>query len=390
MGGQAALRPADEQDLIALIGEAAGAGRRLELRGGGSKAEVGARRRADIVDLRAFRGVVDYDPAELVVTVRAGTPLAEVEALVHAQDQMLAFEPFDHGPLFGRPAGAATIGGVVAAGVSGSRRLSRGAVRDHLLGFRAVSGRGEAFVGGAKVVKNVTGYDLPKLAAGSWGRLFALTEVTLKVLPRPREATTLWVAGLGAKEAVAVMALALGSQADVAAAAHDPSGQGTTAIRLEGIGASVQARAALLERLMSPAGAVAALTRTEAEAFWRGLHDLAALGDGRPLWRISAPARHSAALIESLARPDERWLMDWGGALTWLASDAEPAKVREAAAAVGGHAMLVRAPESLRDKVPAFQTQPAPVMALEARLRRAFDPQGVFEMGRFLDQADAD
>ena len=242
------MRPQNTEELAAMIADAAASKRKLELRGGGSKAEVGAPREAEIVEMTAFTGVIDYDPSELVITLGAGTPLEEVEALVGSERQMLAFEP----------AGVvgSTIGGVVAAAMSGSRRVSRGAVRDHLLGFKAVSGRGEGFVGGGKVVKNVTGYDLPKLAAGSWGRLFALTEVTLKVVPRPPEALTLAVQGLQARQASALMAIAMGSQAEVAAAAHDPSGKGITAIRLEGFGPSVAARRGLLERLMGQTGAV--------------------------------------------------------------------------------------------------------------------------------------
>jgi glycolate oxidase FAD binding subunit len=250
-------------------------------------------------------------------------------------------------------------------------------VRDHLLGFKAVSGRGEAFVGGAKVVKNVTGYDLPKLAAGSWGRLFALTEVTLKVLPRPPEQVTLAADGRGAADAVALMAKALGSQADVAAAG---SVDGVTALRLEGFGPSVAARRALLEA-MAP---LRALSQSEAEAFWAALKN--PLPDAAVLWRLSLPSSRAAEVVGKDLGP---WAMDWAGARVWLGSD-DTAAVRGAAEAAGGHAMLVRAPEALRRSVPALHPQPAPVMALEARVRRAFDPAGVFETGRFLDQTDAD
>jgi glycolate oxidase FAD binding subunit len=317
----------------------------------------------------AFAGVIDYDPAELVLTVGAGTPMAEIEALVASKNQMLAFEP--HG------APGSTIGGVVAAGVSGSRRVSRGAVRDHLLGFKAVSGRGEAFVGGAKVVKNVTGYDLPKLACGSWGRLFALTEVTLKVLPGPPEQVTLAVDGLDAAGAIALMSKAMGSQADVAAAG---SVDGVTALRLEGFGPSVAARRAMLQR-MAP---LRVLPGDEAEAFWSSLKN--PLPAAPALWRLSLPASRAVAVVGQGLGP---WLMDWAGGRVWLACDDAEA-VRTAAAAANGHALLMRAPEGLRRTVPALPPQPAPVMALEARVRRAFDPMGVFESGRFLDQTDAD
>ena len=358
------MRPSSTEELAEIVAAAAASGRKLEIVGGGTRAEIGAPRAVERLDMTGFSGVIDYDPAELVLTAGAGTPLAEIEALVASSNQMLAFEP--HG------APGSTIGGVVAAGVSGSRRVSRGAVRDHLLGFKAVSGRGEAFVGGAKVVKNVTGYDLPKLAAGSWGRLFAMTEVTLKVLPRPPEHITLAAEGLDRVAAVVLMSRAMGSQAEVAAAA---TANGVTALRLEGFGPSVTARRALLEA-MAP---LRALSADEAEAFWSALRR--PLPDAPVLWRLSLPASRSAEVVQRGLGP---WVMDWAGALVWLASDDAKA-VRAAAEPAGGHAMLVRAPEAMRRTVPALHPQPAPVMALEARLRRAFDPAGVFETGRFLD-----
>jgi glycolate oxidase FAD binding subunit len=361
------MRPASTEALAEIVAEAAASGRRLEIAGGDTRAEVGAPREAERLDMTGFQGVIDYDPAELVLTARAGTPLSEIEALVASRGQMLAFEP--HG------AAGSTIGGVVAAGASGSRRVSRGAARDHLLGFKAVSGRGEAFVGGAKVVKNVTGYDLPKLAAGSWGRLFAMTEVTLKVLPRPETTLTLAMQGLDPAAAVALMSRALGSQADVAAAA---CADGLTALRLEGFGPSVKARRTLLEA-MAP---LEALPEREAAAFWSAL--ARPLPEADVLWRLSLPAKRAAEIAGAGLG---RWAMDWGGALVWLASEADPQAVREAAEAAGGHAMLARAPEAVRRTTPALHPQPAPVMALEARLRRAFDPMGVFETGRFLDEA---
>ncbi len=385
MTAVATYHPVGVEDLAGLIAEAAARGDKLEIRGGGSKAGLGAPRDAAVVDMTGFSGVIDYDPAELVLTVLAGTPLAEVQALVESRGQMLAFDPFDHGPLFGAAPGAATIGGVMAAGVSGSRRLSRGAARDHLLGFKAVSGRGEVFVGGAKVVKNVTGYDLPKVACGSWGRLFALAEVTVKVLPRPPVSLTLAVEGLLPRGAVAVMSRALGSQADVAAAAHTGEGRRLTALRLDGFGPSVPARRAALEHLLADAGPVRALDEVEAQDFWGSLCTLQPLAHGPVLWRVALPARRAPELIEALEPLGARWMMDWGGALIWLAWGGEPRIVRAAAEAAGGHAQLLRAPEALRRAVPALHPQASGVKALEARLRRAFDPKGVFETGRFLD-----
>ncbi len=387
---QARIRPSSVDELIEIIADAAAGGGKLEIVGGCSKADIGAPREAALLDMSAFAGIVDYDPAELVLTVGAATPLSEIQALVAQSGQMLAFDPFDHGPLFGKPAGAATLGGVIGAGVSGSARLSRGAARDHLLGFQGVSGRGEAFVGGAKVVKNVTGYDLPKIMTGSWGRMVALTEVTVKVLPRGRESLTLVLDGLDPIRAQAAMARAMGSQADVAAAAHLPGPPTLTALRLDGFGPSIAARRAMLDLTLAEAGALRALSGGEADALWNSLRTLDPLADSRPLWRINTAPSQANAVIAALEMLDARWLMDWAGGLIWLTLDGNAAAIRAAAAAAGGHATLVRAPEALRATVPALHPQSPGVMALESRVRRAFDPAGVFETGRFLDAPDAD
>lgn len=382
--------PERAEDLSDAVAAALREGTRLEIRGGGSKAEIGAPREARIVSMAAMAGVVDYDPAELVLTVRAGTPLAEVEALVAGEQQMLAFEPFDHGPLFGAPAGAATIGGVVAAGVAGSRRVTAGGARDHLLGFTAVSGRGEAFTAGARVVKNVTGYDLPKLMAGSWGRIGAMTELTLKVLPRPRMAATLAIEGLDCRSAHAAMARALGCHADVSAAAHLPEGadraRAITLFRLAGFAPSVEARIAALPDLLADHGGMRRLEIGEADALWHCANTGAGL-IGAVLWRLHLPPASVPDAIAALAPLGARCSLDWGGGLVWLALDdttaAAAAQVRAAAAAGGGEAMLVRAPASLRAVVPAQQPRAPLVAALEERVRRAFDPAGLFETGRF-------
>lgn len=373
------LKPGSVSDVCDMIaGRAA-----IEVRGGGSKAEIGFPRETRIMEMSAFRGVIDYDPPELVLTVGAGARLADVEALVSAEGQMLAFEPFDHGPLLGKPSGAATIGGVVAAGVAGSRRLSAGGARDHLLGFEAVSGRGERFVGGAKVVKNVTGYDLPKLMAGSWGRLAVLTQVTLKVLPAPRVRTTVALRGLGDREAVRAMAAAMGSPAEVGAAAHLPDA-GVTALRVEGFGPSVTARAEMLRRLL---GGGDLIEGAESDALWASVRDAAPLAEGDVLWRVSVAPSAGPAIHEALAPLGARRLYDWAGGLVWLAlpAEADQTLVRAATDAAGGHAMLVRAPEALRRRIPALHPEAAGVAALSRRVKTAFDPAGVLDPKRFSD-----
>lgn len=373
------LAPRDEADLCEIISAAAARGGKLELVGGGTRTGFGAPREATRVSLAALAGVVDYDAAELVLTVRPGTPLGEVQALVAAEGQMLAFEPW------GDP--GATIGGTVAAGVAGSRRVTAGSARDHLLGLVAISGRGERFVAGARVVKNVTGYDLPKLMAGSWGRLAAMTELTLKVLPAPRMVVTIAAKGLSPAAAHAAMACALGSNAEVSAAAH--LGRGITLLRLAGFAPSVEARCLALPGMLAGHCAVRRLEETEAAPLWAEAMTGGALA-GAVLWQVQLPARNAPALIGRLTSPGVDWAMDWGGGRVWVALDDEDVAVREAAARLGGEATLVRAPEAMRAHVPARQPRSAGVMALEQRVRRAFDPAGVFATARFAEDADAD
>jgi glycolate oxidase FAD binding subunit len=302
---------------------------------------------------------------------------------------MLAFEPFDHGPLFGRETGAATIGGVIGASVSGSRRVSAGAVRDHVLGFEAVSGRGERFVAGGRVVKNVTGYDLPKLMAGAWGQLVALTQVTVKVLPKPREMKTVALLGLDDERAVRAMCLAMRSQAEVAAAAHVGEWHGhdgpLTCFRLEGFGPSVIARAAMLRSVLAEFGAADVLSDADATSFWSRVRYATPLDDGRPLWRLNVPASSAALVTSSLREHGARWYYDWAGGLIWLTMpvDSEAALVRNAAANVGGHAALVRAGAAMRAAVPALHPEPPAVTALARRIKAGFDPANVLDPHRF-------
>jgi len=387
------VRPTSVDELRDAVMEAARDGRRLEIRGGGSKTAIGAPRDPVILDMRGFAGVVDYDPAELVLTAGAGTPLSEIEALVAGEGQMMAFEPFDHGPIFGESVGAATIGGVIAAGVAGSRRVTAGSARDHLLGFRAVSGRGEEFVAGAKVVKNVTGYDLPKLMAGSWGRLAAMTELTLKVLPRPRIVATMLADNLDDDMAQAVMARALASHAEVSAAAHLPAavngGRAVTLLRVAGFAPSVEARCTLLPELLRAECALRRSDGEEADALWAAVRYATPL-DGPTLWRVHLPPSTLCMLLAAVAPLGARWVIDWGGGLVWLECAGPAEQIRGAAAVCGGQAMLVRAPAESWASIAAQHPRAAGVMALERRVRRAFDPAGVFETGRHLGETDAD
>ncbi|HEX7071042.1 MAG TPA: glycolate oxidase subunit GlcE [Rhodothermales bacterium] len=379
-----ALRPATLEELRDAIAGAARAGSKLRLRGGGSKDAVGAPTpEVAALDMREFSGIIEYDPPELVLTARAGTPLSDVNDAVASQGQMLAFDPYDHGPMFGALPGAATIGGIVAAGVSGSQRLSRGAARDHLLGFEAVSGAGEIFKAGSKVVKNVTGFDLSKLVAGSWGRLVALTQVTLKVVPRPQVQETMVMHGLDPAAAVAAMAQAVGSPAGVSAAAHLPDREGApmTLFRVDGFAESVAARKRSLEAVLADVGSAETLDGETGVSLWEQIRTAAPLPVDRPLWRIVVAPRKAPAVVEMLG--DARWILDWAGGLIWAATTAEAGVLRAAAEAAGGHAMLIRADAILRAKTAALHPPARGVVALEKSIRRAFDPENVFDCGRF-------
>jgi len=401
------------------------AGEALEVVGTGSKRAFGRPVAAPHrLDLSALSGIVSYEPEELVLTARAGARMQEIEALLAERRQCLAFEPPDLGPLLGASgasdggehergrdgasaaAAGGTLGGVISTGYSGPRRFKAGAVRDHVLGIAAVSGRGEAFVGGGKVVKNVTGYDMPKLLTGAFGTLAVLTEITVKVLPAPEDTRTLLIEGLATPEAVQLMTRVLQSPLDVTGASHVPAGvrapgksleASVTALRLEGFRPSVEFRLTQLRALVASAGPVAILEPDESKAFWQAVRDVQPFvppgeGDRASVWRISAPPAQGAAVLERIEQsiPGARAFLDWGGGLIWLRvpndagvdPQAVAARVREALVASGGHATLVRAPESVRAVVDVFQPPAAAVAELSRRVKLQFDPSRVLNPGR--------
>lgn len=395
-----ALRPGDENELREAIAQAVSDGTALDLVGTGTKRAIGAPpgNHATTLDLSAIAGVVAYEPDELVLTLRAGTLMAEVEAMLAGSNQMMAFEPMDYGPLLGLPAGLGTIGGTIAANLAGPRRPSAGAARDHMLGLRAVSGRGEVFKAGGRVVKNVTGYDLPRALAGSWGTLAAFCELTIKVLPRPRSAETLLILGLDGEAAARAMSAAMGSPYDVSGAAHLPaaiaatipavaaSGRSVTALRLEGVEPSIAHRRAVLQKRLSGFGELAGLDADASSDLWRAVRDLEPFAGGSgPVWRISA-APMAGHLIGALAEEHGgRHFCDWAGGLVWieLPREAHAQTLRAALAeAGGGHATLVRADETARREADVFQPLDPVTAALVARLKAAFDPAGVLNPGR--------
>lgn len=376
------LQPTSEAEVRDALAAALADKKIVEVRGGGTKAGIGQPRAArTVLEIKNLRGIISYDPSELVMSVGAGTSLLEIEQCVAAKDQMLAFEPASEN--------GATIGGVFAANIAGPRRLSAGGARDHLLGFEGVSGRAEVFKGGGPVVKNVTGYDLPKLMAGSWGQLAVLTKLTLKVLPRPRAVSTVIVRELSDTQAAVAMSRAMSVPAMVGAAAHLPAGingdDAQTVLRIEGFPTSVAARAAALSQIMGALGPLSQIDVEESDALWRKINGGALVAaDQEILWRISAPPAEGYRIAAQIAGT-KRYYYDWAGGLIWLSQPetADALSVRRATDAVSGHAMLVRAPDQVRAGVPALHPPAPGVAALNAKIKQAFDPAGVLDPQRF-------
>jgi glycolate oxidase FAD binding subunit len=399
------LAPRDAQEVEQTIGWAVANGKTLEVVGRGSKRAIGRAAQWDAsLELSALTGVTLYEPEELVLSAKAGTPLAEIEALVAASNQELAFEPMDYGVLLGGQTDAGSIGGAIAANLSGPRRIKAGAARDHFLGVTAVSGRGEIFKSGGRVVKNVTGYDLCKLLAGSWGTLAAMTDVTIKTLPKAETEETILVLDLDEATAAKVTAAAMGSYGDVSAAAHLPEavanriaalagiGTAATMFRLEGFAPSVAQRKAVLEKLLSPSGALSTLTEERSGSLWRAIRDVAPFAASGPagkrdIWRLSTAPTHGAEVGRALREKlDAEVLYDWACGLIWAAlpaaDDANAPSVRACLGATGGHATLIRAPAAVRAAVDVFTPEPGPLAALTDRVRKGFDPQRVLNAGR--------
>ena len=377
----------------------------VELIGHGSKRAIGRPGNAGhTLDVSALSGISLYEPAELVLSAGAGTALSEIEEAVAANDQQLAFEPPDLSHLLGHGNGKGTLGGNIASNFSGPRRIKAGAARDHFLGFKAVSGRGENYKSGGRVVKNVTGYDLCKLLAGSWGTLGVMTELTIKVLPAPEKIRTVLVMGLDAGAGVAAMTRAFHSPHDVTGGAWLPevlaagskasyvreAKASMTAIRVEGPGPSVEYRCRALREELGIFGPTEELHGHNSNWFWSEVRDVlpfAVDGDTRLVWRISVPPQAGAGLAAYLTDdPGSQAFLDWGGGLIWLAVPqtdfAHANTIRAAVSEVGGHATLVRAPEELRVAVPVFEPQSNGLARLSARVKEGFDPFGILNPGR--------
>ncbi|THD66016.1 MAG: FAD-binding protein [Bradyrhizobium sp.] len=402
------LKVRDAQDVEQVVRAAIASEQPLEIIGHGGKRLIGQPMATNaLLDLSALNAVTAYEPNELIITVQAGAPLADVLSLIDSRNQQFAFEPMNTSSLLGTP-DIGTVGGMIGAGLAGPRRIKAGGARDHLLGAHAVSGFGDSFKAGGRVVKNVTGYDLCKLLAGSWGTLAVMTEVTLKVMPRSESERTLVLRGLDDLAANKAMTAALGSPFDVSGAAHVPHSafqaaagglaelgsprQAVTLLRLEGITASAVHRAAALASALAPFGAAEVRQDAASAAIWSSVRDIEPFAaDGAlgawPVWRIVCPPASGGALGQALARDTGGDVIyDWGGGLIWAAlppkPDAQAALVRARVDAVGGHATLLRAPEQIRRHVDVFHPQPGGLTALGERVRHSFDPKNILNRGR--------
>lgn len=342
-------------------------GKSLCIRGAGSKDFYGNTPQGEVLVTRAYRGIVAYEPTELFVTAKCGTPLAEIEAAVAAQGQCLPFEP-------PRISADSTIGGVVAAGLSGPRRVSAGALRDFVLGVKLIDGEAHELAFGGQVMKNVAGYDVSRLIAGSLGTLGLITEVSLKVLPKAvADASLRFEMSQG--DALRKLNEWAGRPLPIVASAWQ---DGVLTIRLAGARAAVEAA----QQKVGSGGMKCPEWGTAIEAsFWDAMRDQTAdFFKTETLWRLSVPSTAAELVL-----PGEQ-LIEWGGALRWLKSDAPVETIRAAAAAVGGSATLYRAPAALKAEAGAFAPLPAPLLQLHRNLKAAFDPRDIFNPGRLYKE----
>jgi glycolate oxidase FAD binding subunit len=383
--------PSSEEEAAAIVRDAAARGARLAVEGGGTRSGLQRHNaETDRIATRGLAGVTLHEPSEMVISARAGTPLAMIETVLAEHGQHLPFEPMDHRAVYGT-IGEPTIGAVAAGNISGPRRIQAGAARDSLIGLRFINGKGDLHRAGGRVMKNVTGLDLVKLQAGALGRLGLLTEATFKVLPRPRAATTLVLTGLKDDRAIEALAAALGSPFDVSGAAHRPGELGSvgqTFIRIENNPDSVDYRFGALANLLLPFGPVDRMDGQEHDRLWRDIRDVRDLADDPDavIWRVSVKPSDGPLLVAELAaHRSVRALYDWGGGLVWLATgpdaDAGALPLRALLTQLGGHARLERAPADLRARLGLLHPSSEAIRRLEDGIARALDPAGVFAAG---------
>jgi glycolate oxidase FAD binding subunit len=392
------FKPRDENEIVEAVAWAVSGEKSLEVIGRGSKRMLGRAAQYDsTLDVSQLSGVVLYEPEELIFSAKAGTPVAEIEKLLAENRQEFAFEPVDLGPVLGGKANEGTLGGLVSVNFAGPRRVKAGNTRDHALGIKAVSGRAEIFKAGGRVVKNVTGYDLPKLLTGAYGTLAVMTEITLKVLPVAEDVETLLVSGLSDQRAIEALALASASAWDVSAAAHFPAqvaarlpikgSAAATAFRLEGIPPSIAYRREKLEAMLKSFGALGTLKADESRALWRATRDVLPFAQNisHALWRISVTPTTGAKIGGAIAAATGASLFyDWAGGLIWAEMPGEEAHEEAVRGAVGsnGHALLVRATPAVRAHAAVFGPLGAGHLKVMRGLKEGFDPKAVLNPGR--------
>jgi glycolate oxidase FAD binding subunit len=407
------LSPTTPDQLRDAVGWALGSKTPLEIIGTGTKRAFGhAVKTNAVLDCSNLSGILFYEPEELVISARAGTPLAEIEAALTEKNQLFHFEPGNFPGLLGAGAqtGTGTIGGLVASNLGGPRRIKVGSARDHVLGFEAISGRAEDFKSGGRVMKNVTGFDLSKLMSGSFGTLGVMHTVTLKVMPRDETSATVIVGVDDPQAAGKAMTLAMRSENEVSAAAWISSsdirlldvpiasefGCGLVVLRVEGPKPSVSWRAEALCKALAAFGQTHELADGYSQRIWQFVADVkpfAVDAENDPasiLWRVSVPpASGGDVCAELLAKTKGRAMMDWAGGLIWLqisAADADPMAnvVRDIAQASGGKADLVRAPEATRESTRVFHAENAALAKINAKIKENFDPHGILNPGRLI------
>ncbi|WP_370399357.1 FAD-binding protein [Sulfitobacter sp. JB4-11] len=377
-------RPKTEDAVAAIIAAAKGP---LRIEGGGTR-PIGRPVEGDALSLSGLQGITLYEPGALTLVAMAGTPMADIDAALAREKQMLAFEPSDMRTLLGTK-GTPTIGAVVAGNVSGPRRVSAvGACRDSLLGVRFVDGAGTVLKNGGRVMKNVTGYDLTKMMCGAYGTLGALTEVSLKVLPRPDAAATVTLEGLDPGRAVAAMSAALTTPFEVTGAFYGPYADGGALhLRVEGMESSVAYRAGELVKGLAAFGEAAVQADVEkTAALWTDIRDMTYLADRSFVTRTSLRPSTAADFIAAVnEHTGMTHYLDWGGGLIWSGAQAGDADLiahmHTHAARLGGHTTLIKAPDDVRATVPSFQPENAIVAALSEGLRAKFDPRGILNPG---------
>jgi glycolate oxidase FAD binding subunit len=376
------IRATSEAEIADAVRDFGARGKSLEIVSGGSKRALGRFAPCDaILDVSALSGIVSYEPDELVITARAATPLTEIEAVLAAKRQMLAFSPVDWGPPLGAAEGRATLAGVVAADGSGSRAFKAGRVRDHLIGCHFVNGLGEAVTAGGKVVKNVTGFDIPKLMCGAFGTLGVLTELTFRVVPAPERAISL-VVETQPEQGLRALRHASALPVEPTGLAYLPESE-SAVVRVEGDKTAAEAKLALLQQNF-PAAEPHTLDNNGTTILFHALGEGAPLSRGSAdLWRVVLPAAAAHEAVVASGAP--RWSADWGGNLLWLALPGDTAaahRLRGVTQRLGGHATLIRGSEQARAELDVFEPEPPARAALTRSVKAAFDPKWVLNPGR--------